>query len=281
MSLDRQGECHYDAENDARRKGALRRENDELKRKNQCLTTILKTIAASEDADTERIIKRLKTGETFEDIVNTIKKGPSSENRQRKQSTVSSEDAEKSSQGGREESPFSDRPRPSNWTKVTDDDAFVLELIDLYFTWHHPFFCFFDEFKFREDFTSGSTDNCSSILVNAVCTVGCHYSDRPEALEDPRDPDSRGEHFMKESKRMLDDIRDRNLTFIQAALTLALRESTQGHDLWAWAWVALSSRMLNDVSFNPLLVSEHERDDGSIDEQAWAVTYWGAFTLEM
>jgi len=298
-------DCHFDAENDHRRKGALRRENETLKRKNSVLSAELKSknahldvifrsLANSDDAELENIVKRIRRGEHFGDIANEIRSamgkpdsnagtggsggdfldGSSPSNDERDLEELDS-GAERSD-GQSLQGPY---VRPSSWTNITKDDSFVMELIDLYFTWHHPFFHLFSEQRFRADFATGRLANCSSLLVNAILATGCSYSDRPEALEDPNNPDTVGEHFGKESKRIFERGGKRTITTIQALPIMAIRESGVGRDLMGRWYLSLAYRLVCDSSYNQILVPQ-QMQKNDIDEEAWRITFWGCYNLE-
>ena len=285
MSLDRESDCHFDAENDHRRKGALRRENDELKRKNFHLDAIFRSIASSGSDELETIVKRIRTGENFEDIASGIRASSEVSSSYRgmefESSGTSQDEGEDSGDKGRDESPDSHQlPLPSSWTNVTNDDEFVVELIELYFTWHHPFFLFFSESRFRADFATGRTANCSSLLVNAILSTGSHYSDRPERRADLDDEDSIGEHFYKEAKKLFESGgKKRTITTIQALPIIAVRESGMGRDLMGRWYLSLAYRLVCDPSYNKVLVPE-QIEEQHIDEEAWRITFWGCYVIE-
>lgn len=307
-ALNRGADCHFDAENDHRRKGALRRENDTLKRKNLHLDAIFLSIASSNDAELESIVKRIRTGENFEDIANGIRAGAGASGGASDTTTPgsSSTGGDSPDQGSGASTDETDeagplgRPcldkseesqsqpgghdgtlavRPSSWTDVTDDDAFVLELVDLYFTWHHPFFHLLSESRFRADFATGRLVNCSSLLVNAILATACSYSDSPGARLDPADDDSVGEHFVNEAKRIFEKGGKRTITTIQALPIMAIRESGMGRDLMGRWYLSLAYRLVCDSSYNQILVPQ-QMQKNEFDEEAWRITFWGCYNLE-
>ena len=68
-------------------------------------------------------------------------------------------------------------PNSEAWTTVTQDISLVQHLLGLYFSWVHPFYSLFPKELFWDDMTNNRTKYCSSILVNAVLSVRCSYSD--------------------------------------------------------------------------------------------------------
>lgn len=268
--------------------------HEELKRKNAHLDVIFKSLASTDDAELENIVKRLRRGEQFEDIANGIRSVETVPSVPANYSTGSGADCMDPSSPSNDEGEELDSGgervdraqniqgpcvRPSSWTNVTEDDYFVLELIDLYFTWHHPFFHFFSEQRFRADFAAGSLANCSSLLVNAILATGCHYSDHREAREDPSDQATVGEHFCKEGKRIFERGGKRTITSIQALAIMAVRESGCGRDLMGRWYLSLAYRLVCDSSYNQILVPQ-QMQKNAIDEEAWRITFWGCYNLE-
>jgi hypothetical protein len=64
------------------------------------------------------------------------------------------------------------------WTTVTDDDAFVSQLISAHFTRHNAFFPCLSRDIFVREMNSGNTSSvfCSSALMKAMCMVECVWS---------------------------------------------------------------------------------------------------------
>lgn len=71
------------------------------------------------------------------------------------------------------------RVQARRWTRVACEDATLANLIALYLSWEHSTFRIFDEDYFLDQLVEGSTDYCSSLLVNAICaaaTVWCRLN---------------------------------------------------------------------------------------------------------
>lgn len=66
-----------------------------------------------------------------------------------------------------------DAVKPSQWTKVSDDDEFLQLLLKLYFLYEHMFMNPFQKDLFLDDMLSGGTEFCSPLLVNAVLALAC------------------------------------------------------------------------------------------------------------
>jgi len=69
--------------------------------------------------------------------------------------------------------PRLDELKPSQWTKVCNDDELMRTLLRLYYQYEHHFFCCFQMDAFLDDMLSGSDRFCSSVLVNAILAQAC------------------------------------------------------------------------------------------------------------
>lgn len=94
---------------------------------------------------------------------------------------------------------------PNTWTDVTGDVEFIAYLLRLYFVWSNKFFPIVKEQEFYRDMERGLTNYCSSLLVNAMCSYACHFTDLPAARKHPNDPRTAGDHFFEKAKQLLHD----------------------------------------------------------------------------
>ncbi|KAF2461739.1 fungal-specific transcription factor domain-containing protein, partial [Lineolata rhizophorae] len=168
-------------------------------------------------------------------------------------------------------------PQHEGWTTVTRDADFIDELMELYFSWSHPFSTLFSQEYFVHDFRTGDTQFCSSILVNAVLSYGCLFSHRPEARKVASDASSAGEHFYDEFRRLLfEDDNASSLTTTQALGIISLREASVGKESSGFQYVGRCLRMAVELGLHlnfSTTLSEAE-------VKARSVTFWGCFTLE-
>ncbi|KAI7002078.1 hypothetical protein KC359_g210 [Hortaea werneckii] len=90
------------------------------------------------------------------------------------------------------------------WFRQPQDVEFVEHLLNLHFCWIHPFYHFFHREYFLHDMSRGNTEFCSALLVNAICSFACHYSDRPAARAEATNPATAGDaSWNYECERML------------------------------------------------------------------------------
>lgn len=167
-----------------------------------------------------------------------------------------------------------------SWTRVTDDVEFIQHLLQLYFVWQHSSFPLFSRRKFLEDLISGRQRFCSDLLLNSILSVGCAFSDRPEARMNPQDPSTAGDHFFAEVERLLEfEEGDSKITTIQALAVLSIRECGYLRDVKGWMYGSVALRAASETLFK----SGREVTDNSSDPEleVWRVTYWGLFCLDL
>ena len=322
MAAGKADECKYDVENDHRRKGALRKRNEELekelKRKEEQMDVLLRALRNSDDDSVRRIVKRIKREANLDSIVASLDSTIHRDAYDTDNHTENEYEPDTPRMATAEQmstrqiaSPKS-RPRltpprsfmepgktqtvrPSSWTTVTSDDELVLHFMALYFTWDHPWFRPFSEAKFRADFESGGTRYCSSMLVNAICAVGCHYSRRAAAYDGAKgDVGTLGNHFGDMAIRQLleerqlnsgnhdDERRISRLTTMQAAIVIAVRESAIMRDAQGDLYISTFTKLLQSESFISLfapgaLSPEDSEYNGDFEDFKWL--FWSYFAV--
>ncbi|KAG6307643.1 hypothetical protein E4U45_003926 [Claviceps purpurea] len=165
---------------------------------------------------------------------------------------------------------------PRSWTRVIDDVNLVQHLLALYFCWEYPTFASLSKEHFLQDFRDGRPRYCSPILVNALLALGCRFSEQPMTRADANDPYSSGDHFFKESQRLINEETDHhNLTTIQALGIMSIREASCGRDSESWYYAGQSIRLAVEMGLH--------RVEDALDDEELAVrsaTFWGAFALD-
>lgn len=170
------------------------------------------------------------------------------------------------------------------WTNVTNDEQLISHLMTMYFTWHYPFFTTLSKDLFYRDYIRGiSSQYCSSLLVNTILALGCHFSSREGAFQDPHNSATAGDHFFKEAKRLVlanDEHENAKLCTVQALALMSVREAGCGREGKGWIYSGMSFRMASDLGLN-LDVSSHgtqNLDDDEID--ARRITFWGCYLFD-
>ncbi|KAK3353032.1 fungal-specific transcription factor domain-containing protein [Lasiosphaeria hispida] len=179
-----------------------------------------------------------------------------------------------------------------SWSEVAKDTQLVIHLINMYFAWHYPYFTTLSKTLFYRDFLKGkpagqprSTVYCSSLLVNAMLALGCHFTSVSGAFAAPGDSRTKGDHFFAEAKRLIvenDEYEKPKLTTVQALALMSVREAGCGREAKGWVYSGMSFRMAQDMGLN-LDIGGVGRGKGSLDEKeidARRITFWGCFLFD-
>lgn len=172
----------------------------------------------------------------------------------------------------------------TKWTRVTGDDQLILHLLTMYFTWHYPFFTTLSKDLFYRDYVRGvSSQYCSSLLVNAMLALGCHFSTWSGAREDPGNSATAGDHFFKEAKRLVlenDEHVNAKLCTVQALALMSVREAGCGREGKGWVYSGMSFRMALDLglNFDSTTFGARNLDEEELD--ARRITFWGCFLFD-
>jgi hypothetical protein len=166
---------------------------------------------------------------------------------------------------------------PRVWTNITQDSNLIQHLLSLYFCWEYPIFASLSKEHFLMDFRDGHDRFCSEILINALLSLGCRFSNRLDAYENPNDPCSAGDQFFRESKRLLlQESNSHKLTTIQALGIMSIREASCGRGSGSWYYAGQSIHLAIEMGL-------HQASDDTGDEEEIAVrvaTFWGCFALD-
>lgn len=172
----------------------------------------------------------------------------------------------------------------TQWTRVTADAQLISHLMTMYFTWHYPFFTILSKDLFYRDYMHNvSGQYCSSLLVNAMLALGCHFSSWDGAREDPQNPATAGDHFFKEAKRLVlenDEHANAKLCTVQALALMSVREAGCGREGKGWVYSGMSFRMALDLGLNFDSTSLGARNLDEEEVDARRITFWGCFIID-
>ncbi|KAF3902951.1 hypothetical protein ABW20_dc0101283 [Dactylellina cionopaga] len=177
-----------------------------------------------------------------------------------------------------------------SWTEVTKDRGLVMHLMNMYFTWHYPYFTTLSKRLFFRDFLRGNpgrnsleskTSHCTPLLVNAMLALGCHFTLVPGSRKNPSNSETAGDHFFQEAKRLImenDEHEHPRLATTQALALMSVREAGCGREARGWVYSGMSFRMACDLGlqWNPDGLSGMSEDE--ID--ARKITFWGCFLFD-
>ncbi|EED23248.1 C6 transcription factor (NirA), putative [Talaromyces stipitatus ATCC 10500] len=172
----------------------------------------------------------------------------------------------------------------AQWTRVTDDEALVKHLMNMYFTWHYAYFTTLSKNLFYRDFRRGQPSAyCSSFLVNTMLALGCHFSSWPGAYEHPEDSATAGDHFFREAKRLLlehDEHEKAKLCTVQALALMSVREAGCGREGKGWVYSGMSFRMAYDLGLNFGSTNLGSSKLMEEDIDARRITFWGCYLFD-
>ncbi|GAW24377.1 hypothetical protein ANO14919_139610 [Xylariales sp. No.14919] len=137
---------------------------------------------------------------------------------------------------------------------LVDDDSVSEELedhlIDLYFTWEHPYTPAVDEKLFRESRANGGKWY-SPLLLNVILCMGSRFSDRAEIRSDPSDPNTAGRLFLEKAQVLLHfDLISPTITTVQALSILVTAYCSFGADAASWLHYGMALRLALDMGIN-------------------------------
>jgi len=206
-------ECLYDPLSDHRRKGVYKEKIDSLKTRNSTLQTLIQAILNAAEDDVAGLVRQIRTCESLDDVADGILRqehGLEEEDDEDEDEnaytttnlpTFETElsgkmgelrlengsvrflggtsnliylDPTEDDEGytGSELAQQQEEPLLS-WTTVTSDTEVIVHLINMYFTWHYPYFTTLSKSLFYRDFLLGKppgnpkrTVYCSSLLVS-------------------------------------------------------------------------------------------------------------------
>lgn len=180
----------------------------------------------------------------------------------------------------------------TSWSEVTKDRQLVIHLMNMYFNWHYPYFTTLSKSLFYRDFLKGKPRGhsnrmiyCSSLLVNAMLALGCHFTSVDGAFAVPGDSRTKGDHFFAEAKRLIvenDEYEKPRLTTVQALALMSVREAGCGREAKGWVYSGMSFRMAQDIGLN-LDAGGIPSDKDQMNEQeidARRITFWGCFLFD-
>lgn len=187
-----------------------------------------------------------------------------------------------------------DRDPVTSWSEVTKDKQVILHLLNMYWNWHYPYFTTVSKKLFWRDFMRGKPPStprvavyCSSVLVNAMLALGCHFTDVPGAYAVPGDSRTKGDHFFAEAKRLIfdhDELEKPSQVTTQALALMSVREAGCAREARGWAYSGMSFRMAQDVGLNldwGAVVGDQNKQKLAEEEiDARRVTFWGCYLFD-
>ncbi|RDW80481.1 putative pathway-specific regulatory protein nit-4 [Coleophoma crateriformis] len=307
-------ECVYDPNSDHRRKGVYKEKLDSLKTRNSTLQTLVQAILNATEDEVPALVRQIRTCENLDDVADQI---------MREEQGIEEEEAENlelayttdlptfetelsgkmgelrlengsvrflggtsnliylpptDEDEGNTDLEYLQQDDPlTSWTTVTKDTEVIVHLINIDFLLGKP------------PGTPRRTIYCSSLLVNAMLALGCHFTNSPRACSDPNDPTTKGDAFFAEAKRLIvdnDEYEKPRLVTIQALCLMSVREAGCGREAKGWVYSGMSFRMAMDMGLNldsGGMTAHGRLNKDTMDEQeidARRITFWGCFLFD-
>ncbi|KAG0652878.1 Nitrogen assimilation transcription factor nit-4 [Hyphodiscus hymeniophilus] len=325
-------ECVYDPNSDHRRKGVYKEKIDSLKTRSSTLQTLIQAILNAAEDDVQALVRQIRTCESLDVVADNILRqehGLEDEEDDNDDSYTSTSlptfetelsgkmgelrlengsvrflggtsnliyldpADENENEGAVTSDAYQQQEDPlSSWTTVTRDSSVIVHLINMYFTWHYPYFTTLSKSLFYRDFLLGKPHGtpkrmtyCSSLLVNAMLALGCHFTNSPAGCADPRDASTKGDAFFAEAKRLIvdnDEYEKPRLTTIQALCLMSVREAGCGREAKGWVYSGMSFRMAQDMGLNLDSggMTNHKETMDELEIDARRITFWGCFLFD-
>jgi hypothetical protein len=319
----------YDPASDHRRKGVYREkmEGGKARWRGATLETLMGAILNADEDEVADLVRRIRTCESLDEVArNILEQDREQEEQEEGVDAPSSLPAFETELSGRmgelrlengsvrflggtsnlihleptgsddeapEQEAYQQADPLKSWTAVTDKVEVIVHLMNMYFTWHYPYFTTLSKSLFYRDFLLGKppgnpkrTIYCSSLLVNAMLALGCHFTASPAGCSDPHDPTTKGDAFFAEAKRLIvenDEYEKPRLTTVQALCLMSVREAGCGREAKGWVYSGMAFRMAQDMGLNLDAGAGMSDSRDAMDEQeidARRVTFWGSFLFD-
>ena len=269
MNRGQEIECHYELHTKTLKRVMIR-EITELREKNTWVELILKAIQTSEGG---QILKRLKNGETYQAISQSLERPPfpgfaSLSPKSQLQITKAIAEFGMDLAGERNAGDLVDR---HGWTNVTHDADLIDHLLALYFTWIHPVYMIFSENHFMASFKNRSDLYCTKALVSAILAMACHLFDiGDDASAWPGvDAEYLRLRFLDEARTLLPQDERPKMTTIQTLALIFLGELGSGQGSRATHYIRLAADSMNT------------RLEHHYSTEAMEITRWGIYSLNV
>ena len=157
-------------------------------------------------------------------------------------------------------------PASIPWTNVSSSTTLIGHLLDLYFTWVHPFHMLFSEVDFKHDFRMHADGYCSISLVNAICAMACHLCESEVIDHETRGVDASTlcNAFMDDARASLNPNNVHRMTSIQTFAVMYLVELGSGKAQNATKYLRTAMDSLNSSH-------EHQQSAEAVELSAWGV----------
>ncbi|KAI1871490.1 uncharacterized protein JN550_004484 [Neoarthrinium moseri] len=168
----------------------------------------------------------------------------------------------------------------ARWTKVTENDNVVINLISLYLSWDHTTLRTLDEDYFLDDLSAGGSEYCSPLLVNAMlCAASLNY-----ATIDPATSRRLGPRFFAEAEKLWAAEKTQSSTLMQvpAAIFLSMWCRSSGLEELSTGFISEAVRLAEELGLFDMESQEIDQREPHL-HRIWrgrAVIAWGLFNWQ-
>ena len=175
--------------------------------------------------------------------------------------------------------------KAADWTLITHDDEFASHLLRAYFRNEHPLMPCFDEELFMEDAKRGEGEYCSSMLFNAVLSVGAQFCQHCAKRSYPWMQECWSRVFFDAAwSQRREEEGTEDLLNLQTIMVLALVASRNGRDRIGSEMFAQAISMARSMGLCRDPASWSGRPSELVDAERWFkarnVTVWCMFQLQ-
>ena len=224
----------------------------------------------------DEIIKRLQTKQDFESIAKWLRTKPELQEYadRNREAALSHMDVVKRVESlySRTSQGHDDRVTHSSaiqWTRVSENQALISHLLELYFLRVHPYHMLFNEISFLDCYHTGKGLFCSSPLVNAICAMACHLLDGEArtSFQNESDIEQLQAAFLLEARSGISPWNNQDITTLQTFAVLFLADLSSGKARNAVTYLRCAADSLLG-----------QDGDGNMAD-AFEVSRWGIHTL--
>lgn len=230
--------------------------------------------ALSSDGHGPEIIDRLRKGQSYESIAenlgnsslgNLADLSPSSQNNL--SLAIKEFDKDASVERGSSSGPL----QGVRWTTVTSDEALIIHLLTLYFTWVHPVHMLFSKPHFLASYNNHVDVYCTAALVNAICAMACRLFDTApnEHFQPSLDSAELCDKFMQEARSLVQHGPIGKLAIVQTYAVMFLVELSSGKGGHSTSYIRLAADAID------------QRIEAGYSTQAAEMTRWGIYALSV
>ncbi|KAF9928066.1 hypothetical protein FBU30_002666 [Linnemannia zychae] len=175
-----------------------------------------------------------------------------------------------------------EKPESRKFTENPDlpSPEVMTQLLNLYFTYVHPFAPVFVWSKFLRRLKDRDYSPSFLFLLNSIFALASRYSDDVSLRTDPTKSETIGVRFAEKAKEILDTLYDSpDMSCVGALVLLAFQQMGTGNSYRAWMYVGISIRMAQHLGLNrdPLKLNPHMP---AIDREERNRIWWTCFMAD-